>query len=173
METIARPYARAAFHVAQETGRLDAWSHFLKFLASCLADKFFAAHLMNPTITKEEKVERLRDLSPRELDSHQQNFLQLILLNNRIGFVLAMVRLFEEMKLKQAQEAVAQIKTAFPLDKAEETRLMEFLSRRSGGKVNLAMTVDPDLKGGLIIELDGKTTDYSIKGKLDKLRRNF
>ena len=173
METIARPYARAAFYFAEETGMVDSWLGFLMPLAACLGDEKLAGHLMNPTISRDEKISLLLGLFDKQVEISQQNFVRLLLLNNRISLLPAIARFFEEMKLNQANQTVAQVYTAFPLEEMQKQSIIADLSRSSGKKILLNLVESPHLKGGMIIELDGKTMDYSIKGRIEKLQRIF
>ena len=54
--TLARPYARAAFAVARDEGRLDAWSQALAFSAQVAADPRVSALLLNPGLGDEDAV---------------------------------------------------------------------------------------------------------------------
>ena len=177
METGARPYARAAFRIAQEARQLDEWSQFLVFLTACLTQRSLASYLMNPTIEREKKMRQLREIAALlehpTIEERQANFLQLLLINDRIVFVAAIYRLYEEMKREQAGEAVAYIQTAFPLRDAERQMLKDSLGREGGKKILLDIAHVPELIGGLIVELEGKSMDYSIKAKLEKLSRRF
>jgi len=56
--TIARPYARAVFELAKDTGQLDAWSGALGLLASIAASEDLAQQIANPSIPRE----RVRDI---------------------------------------------------------------------------------------------------------------
>lgn len=173
METIARPYARAAFQIAEELGEIGSWFHFLFSLAASLRERKLAEHLVDPTIDRKNKMSLLLDLLSEPANDQQSNFLQLLLVNGRIAFLPIIANLFEEMKLKKENELIAQVQTAFSLEEEEKQRLIGYLSHFSGKKVLLKETVVSDLKAGIVIDLDNKSFNYSVKEKVNKLKKVF
>jgi len=173
METIARPYARAAFQLAEEVGEVGSWAHFLFSLATSLKEQKLAEHLMNPTINRKNKISLLLDLLNEPANNQQNNFLQLLLANGRIAFLPIIANLFEEMKLKKENELIAQVQTAFSLEEEERQKLIGYLSHLSGKKILLKEKVVPDLRAGVVIDLDNESFNYSIKEKVNKLKKIF
>ncbi|HYM86735.1 MAG TPA: F0F1 ATP synthase subunit delta, partial [Pseudoxanthomonas sp.] len=57
--TLARPYARAAFSIAQDENGLAVWSNALGFAAQVAADPRAASLLLNPQLTHAEAVSLL------------------------------------------------------------------------------------------------------------------
>ncbi len=173
METIARPYARAAFQLAEELGEIGSWAHFLFSLATSLKEQRLAQHLMNPTVSRKNKISLLFNLLSEPANDQQSNFLQLLLANGRIAFLPTIANLFEEMKLKKENELIAQVQTAFPLEEGERHKLIGYLSHLSGKKILLKEKVVRDLKAGVVIDLDNESFNYSIKEKVNKLKNIF
>lgn len=173
METIARPYARAAFGLAEEEGKVRSWVDFFLPLSEGLKNHQLARHLANPTVDRKSKMALLLGLLDESVSVQQRNFLQLLLMNGRIGFLPMIANLFEEMRLKKENQAVARVQTAFSLEETEKQKIIAYLSRLSGKKVLLKEQVVADLKGGFVIDLEEESLDYSIKEKLNKLRNIF
>lgn len=62
------------------------------------------------------------------------------------------------------------IRTAFPLEPQE----IEKIAGVCGAKVKYSVTVDPDLLGGFIIDYaDGRVFDGSVRGQLERLKREM
>ena len=58
-QTLARPYAKAAFEFASAAGRIDAWSGMLSLAAVAVDVPQVAELLKNPRLTSENKVQAL------------------------------------------------------------------------------------------------------------------
>ena len=92
--TVARPYAQAAFEVAQENGALDELSQSLAVAKELMADGQVAAFLARPELNDDERLAFLQDLFAKATGSgsvfagdnqHGTNFLKLLLENGRVG----------------------------------------------------------------------------------------
>ncbi len=188
MDTLARPYARAAFAVAQDTDPTGAgananankgtesWLSFLSVIAKSVTEPTLATYVANPSLARKEKVGILLRLSAEcgvKTDAKQSNFLTLLFQNNRLRFLPAILHLFREMKLSSEQALSARVRTAFPLDEAELGQLEATLAAAYKRPVRAEVALDESLIGGLVIEVLGYSRDYSIKGKLEILRKNL
>lgn len=175
METIARPYARAAFAIAREAREVEKWSEFLNKLAQYVLVNHCIEVLKNPIVKHNEKMSLLFSIfdSQEELNTEQKNFLSLLLINDRANFLPVIQEIFMQMKQLIENTIDINVTTAYKLDSDEEFKIAEKLGKMTGRKANIIQQLDTSLIGGLIIEWDGKTLDCSIKGKLEKLRANL
>jgi len=73
----------------------------------------------------------------------------------------------------QREKSVAQVRSAVALSAEQSERLAASLSRTYGREVTVHVEVDPDLRGGLVIQVDDEVIDGSIAGRLDALRRKL
>ena len=77
-----------------------------------------------------------------------------------------------ERRFNAAHNIVAAtVRTAVPLDQEERDRLKEALGKRSGKQVVLREMLDASLLGGIVVEIDGKTLDGSVAGRLLEIRK--
>jgi F-type H+-transporting ATPase subunit delta len=91
--TVARPYAQAAFEVAQENDALAELSESFAAAKALLSDGQVAAFLAAPALTDEERLSFLQDLFAKVVgegsvfaggSKHGTNFLKLLLENGRV-----------------------------------------------------------------------------------------
>ena len=82
-----------------------------------------------------------------------------------------MCRAFERRYNEAHNIAVALVRTAAALDESEKTKLREALEKQSGKQVVLNERVDASLLGGIVVEMDGKTLDGSVAGRLLAIRK--
>ena len=194
METIARPYARAAFATAQQAQQVQDWFEFFCGLERFIRSKQLVDTLKNPTISKKDKMSLFLSLFAKagegttsaatsaatsatsalpELKQPQKNFLAIILANRRVEYLPAMKELFNQMKLAAENTINVQVTTAYKLEEKEKSNIAQLIGKLTDKKADIIEEVDASLIGGVIIEWDGKTMDHSVKGKLDKLRTNL
>ena len=56
------------------------------------------------------------------------------------------------------------------LTEEQKTRLCDRISQMQGGPVTLSYSIDPDLLGGMVVEMDGKVYDGSLRHRLQELK---
>jgi F-type H+-transporting ATPase subunit delta len=165
--TFARPYARAAFALAQEQGRLPAWTQLLGFSAAAVADPAMAPVLGNPRVTVEQLVELL--LPPGDTDPNFRQFLVVLAENRRVALLPEVAALYAQHRAEAERVVKATVTSAQPLDGVEVEALRISLRKRLGREVELATAVDPNLIGGAVIDAGDVVIDGSIRTKLARL----
>lgn len=70
-------------------------------------------------------------------------------------------------------EAVAEVRTAHPLSEDQRRRLTQALESRFDRKIDLKVTVDPDVLGGLVVAVGDEVIDGSVKSRLEQLRKSL
>jgi F-type H+-transporting ATPase subunit delta len=68
-----------------------------------------------------------------------------------------------------AAEAVSAVELPPP----QTTALASALGKVAGGEVELRSRVDPQVLGGLVVRMGGKTYDGSVRGRLAALRETL
>ena len=167
--TLARPYAEAAFRIAQEANQLDAWSNALGHLAAVAADAEMQALVDNPNVTTAAVTKFLLDVAGQGFSPDQKNFLQVLAENDRIAVLPEIRDLYNA--LKQGVEGVkeALIESAYPLDKAPLGSLVADLERRFKCRIQATVKIDPELIGGVRIAVGDQVIDASVRGKLAQM----
>ena len=159
LDTIARPYALAVFTIAEEAGEIDAWSDHLHFLEALSLNKDMVSFAENPTATQS--------------DIALNNFVRLLVKNDRWSAVSSIKRIFEELKASQNQIVEATISTAFEIQDDDLKRVSEVFSKKLGKKIRPTVKVDPKLIGGVKVEIGDKVWDLSVNGKLAEMVSNL
>ena len=70
-------------------------------------------------------------------------------------------------------QSVARVTTAVALTPAQEERLAGVLSRLYGRTIGLQVTVDPDVLGGLVVQVGDEVIDGSVAHRLEAARRRL
>jgi F-type H+-transporting ATPase subunit delta len=169
LATIARPYAEAVFRLAKEGKALAGWSEKLAFIAAVYQNPRMQTAIRNPEVTANDVEHLMLAICGERIDGAARNMIQLLVRNRRLA-VLAQIReQFEKMKLEDEGKLDAKISSAFPLDDRQCNRVVNLLSSRFKRKINATVTVDPDLIGGIKVEVGDKVWDASIRGKLQTM----
>ena len=169
LATIARPYAEALFRLAQEGNALAAWSEKLAFIAAIYQDRQMQAAIANPKVTANDFERLLLDIGGARIDAEARNFIQLLVRNRRLAVLPQIHEQFEKLKLENEGKLDAKISSAFPLDDAQRNHVVKLLSSRFKRKINATETVDPELIGGIKVEVGDKVWDASVRGRLQTM----
>ena len=164
--TIARPYAEAIFRLAREQGRLAPWSERLAQLAAIADNREVAACIGNPNLTAAQKADLVTAALGSAVETDVANTIKVLAGSERLGLLPEIARFFES--LKRAEEGVknAVIFSAFPLDDAQQQKLLSDLEARFETRLRPAIKLDPELIGGVRVEVGDQVLDASVRGKL-------
>lgn len=173
LTTIARPYARAAFAYAIESGdpreNLAKWSTMLALLASAVEHDVIRERLDDPMLTSGQEAAFLQEFLSGELDTPAQNFVQILAQYGRITLLPEIAELFELLKAEHEKTVKVEVRSAFEVTEAEVSALAETLHRYLQREVELSTSVDASLLAGVVVKAEDTVIDYSIRGKLRKL----
>jgi F-type H+-transporting ATPase subunit delta len=165
--TLARPYARAAFASARETGALVGWSDALAFAARIAADPQVAALLGNPALAPADAVTLL---SPDDAHEDFGRFLALLADNQRLALLPEIAGLFAELRDEAERVVKARVTSATQLPDAELATITAALRKRFGREVEVDTAIDASLIGGAVITAGDVVIDGSLRGKLERLQ---
>ncbi len=169
--SLARRYARALFGLARETGTVAAAGEELSRAASTFADPTLASVVLNPGITAAARraivarvVERLG------LSATVGNLVRLLGDRDRLRLLPDVVRAYESFVDRELGRARVTIRSAAALTDAQRAEL-EALARRLTGsrEVMASIAVDPNLLGGVMLDVGGTVYDGSVKTQLERL----
>ena len=85
--TIARPYAQAAFDLAQESGELKKWSEMLQLIAAITSDALMQDMISNPSIEREKVLDIIFGVCADKLNDTGKNFVKVLAENDRLNVV--------------------------------------------------------------------------------------
>ena len=165
--TLARPYARAAFALAKDAGRLAPWSTMLGFAALASAVPGVQSALTSPKVSAGTLVDLL--LPPGDSDPNFRRLLEVLADNGRLVLLPEIAALYDQLKADAERVVRATVTSAQPLDAAELDKLRASLRQRFGQDVEVATAVDPALIGGAVIDAGDVVIDGSIRTKLARL----
>ena len=167
--TIARPYANAAFDIANEKVDLKTWSGFLAVMAQSVVDEGIEAMIASPSISDEQVISILVDIAGELVTTEGRHFLALLAENKRLPILMDIAVIFEQLRAEAEQVMTAEVSSARALTPEQEANIAKALKKRTGRDVTLSVEVDESLLGGAIIRAGDLIIDGSALGKLNRL----
>jgi len=128
--------------------------------------------LRNPQVDACAKAEVLTDLLG-DADELVRNFLLLTAEKGRIGDIEEMAREFERLVAREERRLDVELTTAYELSDEEAQDLIRQIEQASGRRVEAKRRVDPGLIGGLVLQAGSLRLDASVRGRLNRLRREL
>lgn len=163
--TLARPYADAAFQLARATNALGPWQQALDRMAAVAADAQMVECIGNPRLLPAQVAQLFLDVVG-SVSAEQQNFVRLLVDNERLQVLPEIRELYVELKNGQEGVQEADIASAFPLDDATLKNLVADLESRFKCRIQAKVSLDPELIGGVRIAVGDQVIDASVRGKL-------
>ena len=172
---IARRYAQAVFDLSREGGDLDRLSADTEALDEAIrASSDLRGVLTSPVVTREEQGGALQAIAAKMgLGETMSNTLKLMAAKRRLFVVPQMVAALQEMMAEHRGETTAEVRSAKALTKAQSDKLAETLKASTGKDVNLNVTVDEALIGGLVVKIGSRMIDTSVRAKLNALQNTM
>lgn len=167
--TIARPYAKAVFELAQSQNVLAEWSDFLNTLAAGLTAADTKLLLEDPRLTPVQTGDVLVTALGDAATQQQRNFVRLLAENDRLAVVGEIADLYAEERAKAEQVADVTVVSAFTVTDAQQAAIQAKLAARLGANIRIETQVDESLVGGAIIKMGDQIIDGSVKGRLEKM----
>jgi F-type H+-transporting ATPase subunit delta len=130
------------------------------------------AVLRNPQIDARTKASVLQDLLG-DADELVRNFLLLTAEKGRIGEIEEIAREFERLVAREERRIAVELTTAYELSDEDADALIRQIEEASGRKVEATRHVDPSLIGGLVLQAGSLRLDASVRGRLNRLRREL
>ena len=166
LQTVARPYAQAAFEFARDANALPQWSAALKVAAGAAADARMQHALDNPGLTTAAKGTLFLSVAGDGFTEEVRNFIRVLVAADRIALLPQVSDLFEARKDTADNVARAEIETAMAMSDAQLAALKQSLARHFGKTIEAVVRVNPALIGGARITVGDRVIDGSVQGKL-------
>ena len=170
--TLARPYAKAAFELAHAAKMLPAWSAKLAQSTALLADPRIAAMVSSPRLQAKDRVALLLPAgdSPTSAFAH---YLSALADNDRLSLLPQAQLEFEQLRAAAERTLAVTIRSALPIESAQQAQLIDKLSKRLNRSVSLNVVLEPALIGGAVIDAGNVVIDGSLSGKLQRMHTDL
>lgn len=164
---------KAALRAAQAEGALDRVSSELHTVGSAVGG---SAELTTTLRSAAHDLDAKRGLVARLLGSEAHPVTALLSARAVSGHKRTFSKTVDDyltMAADIAQSVVAKVTVARPLDQGRLDRLRNALSARVGSPIILQMAVDPDVLGGVNVEIGHDVYESTVAGRLEDVRRQL
>jgi F-type H+-transporting ATPase subunit delta len=173
VSVVARTYARALYEAAQEHNRVEPVLQELSdFLRSMQEVPELRTVLRDPQLDPRAKVSVLEQILG-EADELVRNFLVLLAERGRVDELEEIERELERIVAAEAGQLSLEVTTAVQLSDEEFRELVRQIEQASGRTVEATRRVDPDLIGGVVLQVGSMRVDASVRGRLERLHREL
>jgi F-type H+-transporting ATPase subunit delta len=128
--------------------------------------------LRNPQLDARAKSAAV-DAVAVDADPLVRNLLRLLVVKGRGGEVEEVAAEFERLAAAEEGQLSVELTTAFELDDDEARAIIDQIQRASGRTVEATRAVDPGLIGGIVVQAGSRRVDASLRGRLERLRREL
>ena len=169
---MAGRYATALFDLAQESNAVAQVQADLKaFDALVGANPDLARLVRSPVFSADEQTRALvAVLAKAGIKGVAANFLRVVAANRRLFAAREMIRGFNALVAKHKGEVTAEVTVAEPLNDARMNEIRDALKQVTGKDVQVDVTVDPSIIGGLKVKVGSRMVDASLRTKLNSIK---
>ena len=161
-------YARALLDIAQAEGVLDEVEDEMFRFARTLENEIrLRDALIDPQLPVERRVAMLRELLGVKATQHTINLISFVVEQGRARELTQIIDSLVQLAAAERDRAVAEVRTAVPLDDGQRERLARALRDATGKEITLKVIVDPAVVGGLLARVGDMVFDASVRRRLE------
>ena len=169
---MAGRYATALFELALESKAVEpVQSDLNAFDALVAANPDLSRLVRSPVFSAEEQAKALiAILEKAGIKGIAANFLRVVAVNRRLFAAREIIRGFNALVARHRGEVTAQVTVAQALNDARLGEIRDTLRAVTGKDVQVDVTVDPSIIGGLKVKVGSRMVDASLRTKLNSIK---
>ena len=171
--TLARPYAKAAFELAQGQDALSGWARLLGAAGEIVSEESMAALLGNPLADSGLVIGILTEALGGDLDTRFTGFIDVLGDNDRLSLLPEIAALFRQLKDEAEKRLSVRVVSAIALEEEQAERMKKALASRFECEIEMNSEIDASVLGGAVIYAGDQVIDGSLLGRLQKLQANL
>lgn len=171
---VGNRYGNALFEAGLELDKLEDFQGDLELvLASLKEEPRLETILAHPKISKGEKRDLLREVFGKNISQELLNFLYIIVDKRRERYLFAIGEEFTKLFNQHKNITEVTALTAVTMKEEAREQLRVILGKKLGKDIRIKNLVDPSLLGGVLLKIEGKIIDGSIRSQLETIERNI
>ena len=174
-DSSAKSYSQALYELAFEEKNLnDVEKNAISLLKLISQSEDFNSLIKDPTNKQEDQLNVINIIFEKfNLNNLLKKFLNFLIIKRRFFYVEKILKDFVIICSKNRGEIFAKLTVAKELNQDQINKIKNDLSQNFGSEVKLKYNYDPDLIGGLIIQVESVMIDTSIKNKLQQIENKM
>ena len=163
-----RGYAQALFSIAEAEDALEAVEDELfRFARALEQENSLRESLTDPALPVERKKAVLQEILGNKASPHTVSILGFLVEQGKARELGLIVEELVQLAAERRKAAVAEVRTAIPLEDEQKRALAEALAKATGKTVELKVVVDPSVIGGVVARVGDQVIDGSIRKRLE------
>lgn len=171
---LAQRYAKALFELSLELKKLDEVRQDMDILLEVSKISLDFRHMLrSPVIRADKKAAILRSMFKDKVSEITIKFLDLMAHNRREQFLDEVALQFIELYKEHKNITTVHLKTAVSISKELREEILKRLSKSTGGSIDLVETIDEELIGGFVVNIEDRQYDASLLRQITRLKKEF
>jgi F-type H+-transporting ATPase subunit delta len=175
-QAVGLQYARALIETARSKGAVEAVHSDINILSAVMKDNISLKEIMvNPLVASDKKIKLITQISNEgSFNNYTTKFLSLLVDKGRIDSIVEVFESFESLYCKETNTQVAIVKSAVALEEEQQFLIAKKIKELTrSNSVKIKPVIDENLIGGFLIEYDSTMIDLSIRGALERVRKEL
>jgi F-type H+-transporting ATPase subunit delta len=175
LRTSANRYAKALFDVAlEEKADLAQVDRDLEAVVAMMHASPDLAAASNRGLSDAQRKSLIEAVSKAmTLTTPVTKLLVLLAQDRKLNYLPDLAAAYRERLLAHQNVVRAEVTSAAPLSPEKTNALVESLSKATGKRVELSVSVDPELLGGIVAKIGSTVYDGSVKTQLQRMRQEL
>lgn len=170
----ARRYANAFLELAKERDEVQRILNDIEFIHNTLeGSRELVTFLKSPIIKFDDKTAALEELFFDDIQEPTKLFIKLLARKDRVNLLDQIAEAFIELYKKYAGIITVEVFIAHELNDDQYEALHQKLEQKTQKKVEMSITKDESLRGGMAIRIDDTVIDGTVKHKLAELEESL
>jgi F-type H+-transporting ATPase subunit delta len=170
---LAHRYSKALLELAHEKKVLEPVKEDMKFLHEVISSNpDLAVMLKSPVIKSDQKRKVMIEIG-KNLNPLSQSFITLLIKQKRESFIYEIAKNFLEQYRNYKGIHLVKITSAKPLSQKIKEEIIKKIKSSLGGTIELEDIINPDIIAGLIITINDKEINASVKNFLNEFKKTF
>ena len=164
-------YAEALFNVVRAEGELERVEDELYQFGKILDSNYeLKQALSDQSLDASQRTKVLEELLAEQVSPHTLGLLNFVVVQGRARQLPQILQELSALAADARQAVVAEVTSAIPLDDKQRQSLTEALASATGKKIELKVTVDPSVIGGLVAKVGDTVIDGTVRRRLEQLK---
>ena len=174
-DSSAKSYSQALYELAFEEKKLnEVEEHTISIIKLISQSEDFNLLIKDPTNKQKDQLNIINIIFEKfNLNTLLKKFLNFLVMKRRFFYVEKILKDFVMTCSKNRGEISAKLTVAKELNENEISKIKNDLSQTFGSDIKLNYNYDPDLIGGLIMQVESIMIDTSIKNKLQQIENKM
>jgi len=174
-DIVARRYAKALYDLGREEGLTDVFLSDLETVLSVMAaSEEFRSVMESPLYDIELKRRILSQVASEvKVHAYTKSFLDILLEKDRFVYADSILEAYRQIIDESSGRVRAVVTSATELGKEQLDRISQALKKVVKKDVDIEVSVDPSLIGGIIAEVEGMVYDGSVRTQIARLKQSL